>query len=122
MNESKDFEEIVKKYPDIFCENFFIECKIGWYDLVDNLCSELTVILKEVPKTNEEEQFRCVQCKEKYGSLRVYVENATEKIYDAIEKFEQISRTTCERCGSRSEIFKKGMWLYNMCEECKKMT
>ena len=57
-----------------------------------------------------------VQVKEKYGTLRFYVQGATEAQYNYISFAESMSGCTCETCGSPGKRLGHG-WVYTSCEK-----
>lgn len=60
---------------------------------------------------------RVTQVKEKYGSLRFYVESAPEWYFDLISYYERESETTCEICGEKGEIRPLNSWLTCLCDK-----
>jgi hypothetical protein len=113
-------KQLTQAFPEIFqprymmnhretpLEYFGFECGDGWYQLLYNLCSELMSV-PETPPT-------AVQVKEKYGTLRFYVEDATDDHYKIIEHYEHLSGKTCEVCGEPGKI-RPGGWIRTLCEE-----
>jgi hypothetical protein len=83
-------KQLVEKYPKIFqmvgstpqqsCMAWGICTGDGWYWLLDNLCREL----QHNTDVNEQPQVVAAQVKEKFGSLRFYVNSATDEQYGAI--------------------------------------
>jgi hypothetical protein len=57
-----------------------------------------------------------VQVKEKFGTLRFYVNSATGEQYNYISFAESMSGVTCETCGSPGKRLGRG-WVYTACEE-----
>lgn len=97
-------------------ELFGIECGKGWKHLYEP-------VIKAVNKWNEEhkdEEFpmEIMQIKEKYGTLRIYLNFYTDEINDMIDKAEEESYHTCEICGKRIDGPIDIGWIYPMCEEC----
>lgn len=63
-------------------------------------------------------QVEAVQVKEKYGTLRFYVNHHSE-IIDAIISFaEEMSGVTCDACGSPGQSNNRG-WISTMCNPCR---
>jgi hypothetical protein len=106
-------EELEKKFYDEF-PGWFDECQFGfevldgWFDLLWNMCIELK-------KLDFNQGF--AQIKEKFGTLRVYANGATEEQWTIIEKAEEESETTCEECGAKGKL-RGNSWLYTRCDEC----
>jgi Txe/YoeB family toxin of Txe-Axe toxin-antitoxin module len=69
--------QIVEKYPTFFeeyggdpretCLAWGFECGDGWYDLINNLCRDLTKVTE-----NKDYKIVVLQVKEKFGGLRFY--------------------------------------------------
>lgn len=79
-----------------------IRCGDGWYFLLDNLCRMLQYHLGELPP-EEREKYRAVQVKEKFGTLRFYLNrtppNALHPINREIAGAEWASALFCDVCG-----------------------
>lgn len=92
-------EELRQRLYPKFADGFFpdIACGAGWYGLIEELDRKITEL---------DENYKICQIKQKYGSLRYYVEHSTDSIelIDQIEElthaYEDKSLTVCEICGS----------------------
>lgn len=87
----------------------------GWYDLFLDCCAELREALLE---TNELNEFKINQLKEKYGEMRIYTNFTNDKIGEIIRRYEIISQFTCCVCGKIARYESKG-WICPFCEDCK---
>jgi len=94
---------------------FEFECNNGWFDLIWKLCEDIEKVLKE----NEPIGFEVIQVKEKFGSLRFYVDGGNNTIYQLINKAEEKSMTICENCGKPGKIDNSKYWIKTLCEECR---
>lgn len=56
-----------------------------------------------------------VQVKEKFGTLRFYIDGGNEVIHALIGMAESMSARTCEKCGSPGRLRGK-TWLYTACD------
>lgn len=122
MSPEKD-TALVAKYPEIFrdrhgdmqetamCWGF--ECGDGWYDIIDRLCAKLMELSKEVDPPHVP---HAVQVKEKYGTLRFYIDRGTDAQFDACDEAEDESEKVCEVCGEPGEI-RGGGWYYTACDK-----
>lgn len=88
--------------PDAFSINS------GWYGLVKQLIEELIEL-----GWNQE----IVQCKEKFGGLRFYINEGSDEIYNTISKYEELSYKTCEYCGDEGITINKKGWLITCCDK-----
>jgi hypothetical protein len=57
-----------------------------------------------------------VQVKEKFGTLRFYIQAGTAAHYNYISFAESMSGVTCETCGRPGKRLGRG-WIYTACEE-----
>ena len=118
MNPQLD-KQLTQTFPEIFqprylrnhreqpLEYWGFECGDGWYQLIYNLCSELMSVAQPAPVA--------VQVKEKYGTLRFYVDHGTDEHYNIIDHYEQLSAHTCEVCGNPGKR-RMGNWIVTLCE------
>ena len=76
---------------------------------------------KELIKVNNLNTFRIIQIKEKFGGLRFYINGAppNSKIYDIIDKYEDLSFEICEFCGAPGKTEDYQGWLFTWCKNCK---
>jgi hypothetical protein len=114
--------KLVADYPKLFrcvysdqSENrmcFGCECLDGWYQLIDGACKELNAL---------GEDCRFIQIKEKFGTLRLYLDSATIRAWNIVSKYEKLSEHMCEVCGQDGKI-RGGGWLKCLCEDCHAKT
>lgn len=90
---------------------FGFECGDGWEPLIRKLSEQLTFLALA-----ENSPVKAVQVKEKYGTLRFYVDGATEIMDACIEAAERRSGQTCEVCGERGSI-RSGGWIQTLCAQ-----
>lgn len=57
------------------------------------------------------------QVKEKYGTLRIYLNSSTDDVYEIVDKYEDLSYNTCINCGKPAEYISQG-WISPYCEDC----
>lgn len=124
-----------------------MECGNGWYNIIDKLCGFIEQRLKNTQEEIErlEGYLECfdltddqskmyksrierlngfpksiniTQIKEKYGTLRFYIDSVDPEIDAAIDFAESISEVTCELCGRPGKI-NEGAWLSVRCETCR---
>ena len=115
--------KLVEKYPKLFqnyrgnkyetCMFWGCSCFDGWYDILDNLFSELS----------KYDYLLLAQVKEKFGTLRVDLENTREEdledVSDMINNAETLSEKTCEFCGNEGRLISTDWWrtICDVCEE-----
>lgn len=124
-----------------------IACGDGWYNIIDVLCLKIQQKIDRPHETiqyidenidSEEnsnrqeffenwrateeksiiEQVEAVQVKEKYGSLRFYVNVSGGTISNWISFAETMSSVTCETCGKPGTQNTSG-WIKTLCGPCR---
>lgn len=107
---------LFNKYPKIFvqyiCKDFSIQH--GWYPLIDELCQKIQENVDE-RKIN---QIRAIQVKQKFGSLRFYVNYHDEEISKYIQEAENKSMTICTRCSNNGTMRDCDGWYDILCNDC----
>lgn len=78
----------------------------GWLLLVKNLIDELIA-------AGWDKQI--CQIKEKFGSLRFYVNSASDECHRIISRYENLSSEICETCGEPGEL-RQGGWMRTLCD------
>lgn len=66
---------------------------------------------------DEEYNYFDISVKEKYGTLRIYYTIANETLEEIAERYEELSKYTCIRCGRPASWMSKG-WIVPYCNEC----
>lgn len=61
--------------------------------------------------------FGAVQVKEKFGTLCYYTNYHSDELQEIISKYESLSASTCETCGSNGILIQQGWW-HVTCVEC----
>jgi len=107
---SPDLERrLVETYPKLFSGYgappdklpmaFGFECDDGWFDLLDSLCAQLTM-LKSGAEDSEPLPLTALQVKEKYGTVRFYLGACTAEALILVDFAEAMSAKICEACGT----------------------
>lgn len=111
-----DFPKLFNPDPELQKNlmSFGFECDDGWFNLIYNLCKEVYPLVLELNK-NEDSLFQVFQVKEKYGTLRFYVDFGDEKIQEIISLYEAKSEQICECCGKYGKLRARGHWLKTLC-------
>lgn len=95
-----------------------IECGVGWRGLLEDLFSTLEKAVKAKPK-RECGDYRVTQCKQKFGSLRVYMSKLDPYMSAAIDDAVSRSLETCESCGSAGSPTRDSPWIRVSCARPK---
>ena len=96
-------------------EGFGIECGQGWFDLLDDLCTKIEIILNKNPKAKKE--FHIAQIKEKFGGLRFYTYNVSEEVDKLINNAADKSYNICEICGKSGFNMEIRGWIFAVCKK-----
>ena len=122
---NKELEQkLVERWPTWFNTGGDIRCTAmprgfehgdGWFDILWRLCEELEPLVAELEQAAGC-QFEVLQVKEKFGGLRVYVNNANDAIRQRLESSEQESLHTCEVCGQPGKL-RDGSWIKTLCDQ-----
>ena len=109
-------EKIIKDFPELCSDRelpssfyFGFEHGDGWFDIVYNLCKQISEISPET---------KIAQVKEKYGVLSFYIYNGTEEVYNLIEEVELKSTSICEWCGKEGRRYVDYGWYRTLCSDC----
>lgn len=101
-------------YPKMFPKEFWgIECSDGWFNILNMACRNIQSHLNWKPDVP---QVVVEQIKEKFGSLRFYVQGGDEYTNGIISMAEAMSEVTCEVCGHPGET-RQGGWIKVLCDE-----
>lgn len=93
-------------------DGVYIECREGWYNIIQVLCEALEDQSKRFGAPTPVVQ----QVKEKYGTLRFYADNCSETQDALIYMAEELSGRTCEVCGRPGQRRAQG-WTETTCDE-----
>ena len=136
-------EELAKRWPDLFQKSGDFEFSIGegWFDIVDILCGFLSHDIETAKRRlkyameNPDAKFKqsiaeleknvadaleklpvLAQVKEKFGTMRFYVDGGTPEMHNYIEFAEAMTSRTCEVCGDRGKS-RTGGWVRVLCDK-----
>lgn len=108
--------------------NWFSELPEGWGDVIHEYLLQLDALVRR-----NEWDIVVVQVKEKYGSLRFYVnilcDNGTScpsgssddanRFFELIDEMESETELVCCHCGTRENVRCYGGWMHYSCPECE---
>lgn len=124
--------KILIKYPIFWPRNVWTGKKIirffdytlldcipkGWKKAFGlQMAEEIQEYLNTLPK-KERKKFIITQIKEKYGSLRIYMNYYTKELDKIISKYEKLSEITCVICGQKATYMSVG-YILPYCDNCK---
>ena len=136
-------DELLKICPDSTYARWGLEINKGWYAIIERACLDISEILDKYALPQD--TFVLLQCKQKWGKLRMYWKLSFEKsvavidfigqgtvdfndysspikkeIKETIDKAYNEASKTCEFCGSTNESvsLRQGAWVYTLCGNC----
>jgi hypothetical protein len=89
------------------------ECGDGWMDLIYRLSQAITAHAESTGL-----DVAATQVKEKFGTLRFYVNYGDKDVFRLIDAAEHESATICELCGAPGTLLTKG-WHSTRCDSCR---
>jgi hypothetical protein len=107
--------------PRVTCMAFGVCVEKGWFPILFLLCDKI----REESAKDSSVDFKFLQIKEKFGTLRIYGSGGNQSIYDLIHKAEEDSAKVCERCGSTEEaepLPTPTNWIKTHCKACREET
>ena len=106
-----------RKYGDIISpENCGVSFGDGWYDIVCQCCDLVVRVNSELPP--DARKIKVVQIKQKFGTLRFYVDYVPENwISSKINELQSLTRNICEDCGAPGKE-RDGSWIRTLCDSC----
>ena len=116
------------RYPEIFADRdapltdslmgFGCAHGDGWFFILDNLCRCIRSHVEWRRKTDPDFYVKAVQVKEKFGTLRFYIDGGDAEVRGMIAAAECMSRNVCEITGDIGRI-KGGGWWATRSPECQ---
>ena len=112
-------KELHKAFPNLYSRPVGFDCGDGWLNLLVRLSTQLEPLIIQYKIDYPGQPAPQVsQVKEKYGTLRFYMDCATDEMWDYIEEAESRSHHICEICGAERKSIKpreiKG-WVVTYC-------
>jgi hypothetical protein len=117
-------ERLVADFPKLYrdrnanmkdtCMCWGFTCGDGWEPLIRRLSEKLEPLI-----VGEASEVRAAQVKEKFGTLRFYIDGPqTIKMEGFVVVAEQESAVTCEVCGAPGKLTGRG-WVRTLCPACE---
>ena len=117
------YNHLISSYPYLFSKISHIETDKGWESIILSTCKFLHSQNHKINSTNK---FYFTQIKEKFGSIRFYIEDSYSSdspytnpyINGFLHAMEDISHYICESCGSPGSIQQFNNTLKCQCPPC----
>ena len=115
VNRNKDMKET--------CMCWGFECGDGWFNILDQLMSNIQHHIdwnnknfeKGYTQYKQVSQVTLDQVKEKFGTLRFYYTGGDDEISGMVRMAESMSSVVCEECGAPGQR-RGGGWIYTACD------
>ena len=115
VNRNKDMKET--------CMCWGFECGDGWFNILDQLMSNIQHHIdwnnknfeKGYTQYKQVSQVTLDQVKEKFGTLRFYYTGGDDEISGMVRMADSMSGVTCEECGNPGQS-RGGGWIYTACD------
>jgi len=114
-NEENVYKDFPERFPNLYSNGMYFECGPGWRKIIEDLSTKLEKLIVEMKVINPFPLCYAVQVKEKFGTLRFYMNSCTDEMDRLIEEAEALSAKTCEVCGNEGHI-RPGKWIQTLCE------
>lgn len=118
MYKESQYEEFASRMTERFPKMFEgkyggFACGPGWWPMIESLCE---VIQGHIDHSKGIcPQVTVEQIKEKFGTLRFYVQGGDEYTNGAISLAENLSAGMCEECGAPGKRTSEG-WIKTLCD------
>lgn len=96
------------------------ECEQGWWPLIED--AKRIVNEFNLKQSNIDDIIlEFVQIKEKWGGLRLYLNEYVPEIADKIHEIENKSYKICEHCGTSENVKTEytHSWVMTLCDKCR---
>lgn len=89
------------------------ECGDGWMGLIYRLSQDISTHVESTGLN-----IVATQVKEKFGTLRFYVDGGDDEVFQLIDAAEKESEAICELCGAPGTLVMTG-WCSTLCDSCR---
>jgi hypothetical protein len=123
-------KELVAIYPELFSDLppqcpmslFSIECGDGWFGILRDCIQRMKdAIANSIYASELKSETKCLQIKEKFGTLRIYLSAYAHWLQTILEDAETESEDICEECGGLGRSCKPlGFYIHTLCQTCEK--
>ena len=99
-----------EQFPELVPQNIRFECGDGWYAVLQKLLLDIAMhaVASGLNPT-------VVSVREKYGSLRVHLNEDYPHIRDLLLDAENASEKICDICGGPGTLIDDGFWITTRC-------
>jgi len=105
-------DELQRAYP--FLSGWTASCPNGWLGLLEQACGHIVTI---APR-EQLAKLRTAQLKEKFGTLRWYLEGNFPRITSTAMAAGMLSASLCAACGDTGTMRNHEGWYITLCDAC----
>ena len=110
----EEYEELFNNFEHLFCSSFWgFEIGPGWFEYIADFLVKFDRYMKE--KQYNPEDYKIMQVKNKFGTLRIYLAGSDFYINSLIAETEANANDCCIICGKKA-LGSIGIYT-QMCEE-----
>lgn len=121
-------KELIERYPwlrkpSLYKKGEFVDGTMldympeGWrIAFGEQMCEEINNEILTWDKIARE-KFHVTYIKNRWGGMRFYVSNGSKKLYEIIDKYEEMSKLTCIKCGGYA-TYMSTRWIAPYCKDC----
>ena len=117
LKEFNWLEEIEAKTGERTGEIIHLPVGEGWYELLRKMFCEIEQTMGRL--NTDIRLIHPMVIEEKYGFLNVHIKTSLNGLQEIIDKYESISESVCERCGSEQGSLKDIGWNFVLCNSCE---
>lgn len=92
-----------------------IGCFKGWQEILTRMFERLEATIAQQPAAAGR-GFKIREIRQKFGTLTVYLSNATPEVQTVVDKAQAASMVTCEVCGSPGRLAERHGWISVKCD------
>ena len=111
-------DKILQDYPELFAKTT-PSVGDGWFNLVNSICDIIKNHLDQYPEEIRNQAY-VTQIKEKFGTLRFYMNHEDDFMSGVIALAEYWSGSICEDCGAKGVTRNVFGWMRTLCDKCYK--
>lgn len=105
---------IYESFP-VLIKGCYIECGSGWNQIIKDCLDQL-----EYLRVTFYPKLKVFEIKEKFGGLRVSLNDYPAEVDAIIRRAEHRALSTCEECGLEGKPYSQRGWVKTLCTECRR--
>ena len=107
----KTYKKIYSEYPEFFPKRNIIDCNIGWYQIISELCGAIKIYYDGESISKDIEPIIFESIKERFGVLEISYSGGDKIVDHIIQYSKRLSYKTCEICGTVGQLYCSTKWM-----------